>query len=173
MIVTRALLSSVALIGLSAVLVAQTPVLDVKFGLWENTITTNMGGAPPVDTSKMSPEQAAKVAEMMKGMMGDRTSTAKACVKKEDLSMDSFMMPRESGMTCTRTITTNSKTAYVADINCSGERKMKGQITIQTMAAGTAMTGSMQMATTGEGRTMNVTMKMSGKYLSADCGTVK
>ena len=66
MIATRALLSSVVLVGLSAVLVAQTPALDVKLGLWENTIVTNMGGPPPIDTSKMSPEQPAKMAEAMK-----------------------------------------------------------------------------------------------------------
>jgi hypothetical protein len=83
------------------------------------------------------------------------------------------MMPHDSSMTCTRTITANSRTAYVADVSCTGERQMTGRISIETAAGGTAMTGSMQMATTGQGRTMNVTMKMSGKYVSADCGAVK
>ena len=135
MIATRTLLSSVALIGLSAVLVAQAPALDVKLGLWENTIVTNMGGAPPVDTSKMTPEQAAKIAAAMKGLMGERTMTDKTCVKKEDLAKDSFMLPHESGMTCTRTITTNTRSAYVADVTCTGEREMKGQISIESWPA--------------------------------------
>jgi hypothetical protein len=82
-------------------------------------------------------------------------------------------LPNESGMTCTRTLTTNTRTAYVADVNCTGEREMKGQVSIETTGGGTAFTGSMTMATTAQGRTMNVAMKMSGKYLSADCGTVK
>jgi hypothetical protein len=73
MIATRTLLSSVALIGLSAVLVAQAPALDVKFGLWENTISTNMGGAAPIDTSKMSPEQAAKLTEARRAASRRRT----------------------------------------------------------------------------------------------------
>jgi hypothetical protein len=176
MVVPRTLLSSVALVAFSAALVAQAPALDLKFGLWENTIVTNMGGTPPIDTSKMSPEQAAKMTaalEMMKGSMGERTITDKSCVKKEDLAKDSFMMPRESGMTCTRTITTNTRTGYVANVSCTGDREMKGQVSIETTAGGTAFTGSMKMDTITQGRTMNVTMKMSGKYLGADCGTVK
>src|SRR5262245_15708355 len=109
MIVKRALLSSVVLAGLGAVLVAQAPALDVKFGLWENTIVMNMGGAPPVDTSKMTPEQAAQMAAAMKAM-GERTVTDKTCVTKEDLANESFMLPQTGGMTCTRKITTNTKT---------------------------------------------------------------
>ena len=173
MIATRTFVSSVTLIGFSAMLLAQAPALDVKFGLWENTIVTNLGGAPPVDTSKMTPEQAAKMTAAMQGMMGERSVTEKSCVKKEDLAKDSFMMPQGSGMTCTRTITTNTKTTYVADVSCKGEREMTGQVNIEAAAGGTAFTGSMKMATSAQGSTMNVTMKLSGKYLGADCGTVK
>ena len=174
MIVTRTFLSSVALIGLSAVLAAQAPALNVKLGLWENTIVTNMGGgAPPMDTSKMPPEQAARIAEAMKSLMADRTITEKTCLKKEDLAKDSFMLSDHSGATCTRQITTNTSTAYVADVSCTGERAMKGQVTIETTAGGTLFTGAMKMAATAQGRTVNVAMKMSGKYLGADCGTVK
>jgi len=173
MLISRALLSSVALVSLSAVLLAQAPALDVKLGLWENTITTSMGGAPPIDTSKMTPEQAAKVTAAMKGMTGDRTITDKSCVTKEDLAKDQFMMPGERGMNCKRTITTNTKTSYVADVQCTGDREMTGQLTIETSAGGTAFTGSMKTVTSARGRTMNLTMKMSGKYLGPNCGDQK
>jgi hypothetical protein len=173
MIATRALLSSVVLVGLSAVVAAQAPALNVKFGLWENTIVTNIGGAPPIDTSKMSPEQAAKMKEAMKSAMGERTMTDKSCVTKENLSNESFMLPQQSGMTCTRKITTNTQTTFVADVRCTGLQEMNGQISIETSAGGTAFTGSMKMATTAQDRAMTVTMKLSGKYLGADCGTVK
>jgi hypothetical protein len=173
MIAARTFFSSIALIGLGVTLVAQTPALDLKLGLWENTIVTNIGGAPPIDTSKMSPEQAAKMTAAKKGMAGERTMTDKSCLKKEDLAKDSFMLPNESGMTCTRTITTNTKSSFVANVSCTGQREMKGQVSIESMSDGTAFNGSMKMATTTQGRTMDVNMKMSGKYLGADCGTVK
>jgi hypothetical protein len=169
MIAARTFFSSIALIGLGVTLVAQTPALDLKLGLWENTIVTNIGGAPPIDTSKMSPKMTAA----MKGMAGERTMTDKSCLKKEDLAKDSFMLPNESGMTCTRTITTNTKSSFVANVSCTGQREMKGQVSIESMSDGTAFNGSMKMAATTQGRTMDVNMKMSGKYLGADCGTVK
>src|SRR5262245_26203587 len=103
--VRRVITSAFFVAGITTVLVAQAPALDVKFGLWENTIVMKMGGAamPPMDTSKLPPEQAAKIAEAMKGMMGDRTITEKHCLTKEDLAKDSFMMPQDSKMSCKRT----------------------------------------------------------------------
>jgi len=174
MTVTRQLVSTLVLAGFAGVLQAQAqaPVLDLKFGLWENTIVTSIGGMPPVDTSKMPPEQAAKMAEAMKGMLGEKTVTDKSCLKKEDLAKDAFMMPNSANMTCTRAVTTNTRTQYVADVTCTGQQQMKGHIAIEAQSA-TAFTGSMNMAASGQGRTMDVSMKMAGKFLSADCGTVK
>src|SRR3982751_1556567 len=85
---TRAVISIVAVLGLTRVLVAQAPALNLKPGLWENTITTSIGGMPPVDTSKMPPEQAARIAEAMKAMSGDKATTTKDCVKKADLEKE-------------------------------------------------------------------------------------
>ena len=172
---SRIVSSAVVILGVTAVLVAQAPALDVKLGLWENTIVTDMGGMamPKMDTSKMPPEQAAKVAEMMKGMLGPRTMTEKNCLTKEDLAKDSFMMPEDTKMSCTRTITTNSRTTFAADIDCKGERAMKGQINMESFDGGNAYKGTMKMATTSRGQTMNLNMTMTGKYLGPACGDVK
>ena len=139
MFAARTITSSILVLGVTAALVAQAPALDVKLGLWENTIVTNMGGMamPQMDMSKLPPEQAAKIAEAMKGMMGDRTVTEKNCLTKEDLAKDSFMMPEDSKMTCTRTVTTNTKTTFAADINCTGENATKGQINVESLDGGT------------------------------------
>ena len=174
MFATRTITSSILTVGFAAILAAQAPVLDVKLGLWENTIVTNMAGAmPPVDTSKLPPEQAAKMAEAIKGLMGDRTMVQKNCITKEDLANDSFMMPRNSKMTCTRTITTNTRSALVANINCTGEQAVKGQIDLESSDGGTAYKGTMKMTSMSDGRAMNMTMRMTGKYLGPDCGDVK
>src|SRR6188472_2497773 len=105
MVAPRALIASLAVVGFSSVLVAQAPALDLKVGLWEHTIVTSMSGVPPVDTSKMSPEQAARAAEAMKAMGNDKSVTTKTCLQKEDLAKDSFMMPNSANMTCTRKVT--------------------------------------------------------------------
>lgn len=173
MIVRRVLISSFAIVSFGGILAAQVPVLDLKLGLWENTVVTNIGGAPPVDTSKMSPEQAAKIAEAMKGLAGDRTMTEKSCIKKEDLENESFMLPHDANTTCTRTVGTNTRAAFVADITCTGARPMKGQVNIQSLAGGSAFKGAVKMETSAGGRTTNLAMTMTGKYLGPDCGSVK
>src|SRR4051794_38289473 len=46
---------------MAATVVAQAPALDVKYGLWEMSNVTNLGGQmPQIDTSRMTPEQKAK-----------------------------------------------------------------------------------------------------------------
>src|SRR5215204_483215 len=173
MFAARTIASSILLVGAAAVAMAQAPALDVKLGLWENTIVTDMSGAvPKVDTSKMPPEQAAKIAEMMKSL-GDRTIVEKNCLTKEDMAKDSFMMPEGSKQQCTRTVTTNTRTTFAATINCTGESDTKGEINVESSAGGTAYANTMKMETMSRGRTMNLTMKMTGKYLGPACGDVK
>jgi hypothetical protein len=174
MLVTRAISSFALVVCVTAVLLAQAPALDIKYGLWENTVVTDMGGAmAQMDTSKMSPEQAAKFAEVMKGM-SNRAVVEKTCLTKEELSKDSFMMPQDTKTSCTRTITTNTRLAFAANIDCTGERTMKGQINVESLEGGNAYKGTMKMTSAGRtGRSMNMTMTMTGKYLGPACGNVK
>jgi hypothetical protein len=171
----RTFSSSILVFGVTAVLSAQAPALNVKLGLWENTVVTNMSGMamPQMDTSKMPAEQAAKMAEAMKAMMGPRTVTEKHCLTKEDLQKDSFMLPDDSRMKCTRTVTTNTSATFAADIDCTGERSMKGQLSVESLEDGNAYKATMKMATSGRGQTVNLTMNMTGKYLGPACGDVK
>ena len=136
---------------------------------------TRMEGAamPPMDASKLPPEQAAKIAEAMKAMMGDRTTVEKHCLKKEDLANDSFMLPQDGKMSCKRTITTNTSSRFAADLHCTGENEAKGQINVESLAGGSAYKAAMKMAATSRGRTVNMAMTMTGKYLGPDCGDVK
>ena len=164
---------AVALAGvvLGAVLVAQAPVLDIKLGLWENSVTMNMGGLPPgIDTSKMTPEQKAQMGAATAAMSGQPITT-KTCLKKEDFQSDSFMANQPPGMKCKNTIVTNTRTEYVADVACTGAQTMTGRVSIQA-ASNAAFKGTVQMTSTGQGA-MKMSMAMSGKWLSADCGAVK
>jgi len=126
-----------------------------------------------VDTIKMTPEQAARADEAMKGMCGETTTTEKSCLKKEDLAKDSFMMPNSANMTCTRKVTANTSTQFAADITCTGQQSLKGHVTIDASPGGSAFTGIMKMDSTTPGRPSGVSIKMSGKYLAADCGATK
>ena len=168
---TRVVAVACAAVVFGGVLAAQAPVLDIKLGLWENSVTMNMGGLPAgIDTSKMTPEQKAQMGAAAAAMSG-QPITQKTCLKKEDFQSDAFMANQPPGMKCKSTIVTNTRTEYVADIACTGAQPMTGRVSIQA-ASNAAFKGTMQMTSTGRGG-MNMNMAMSGKWLSADCGAVK
>jgi hypothetical protein len=173
MLVTRSATSAALLVALSAVLMAQAPALDVKFGLWENTIAMTMEGLPPgIDTSKMTPAQIAQMTAGMSAAMS-KPVVQKTCMTKEAMASDAFMLSEQPGMKCTREIKTNTRTSYVADVTCTGLQQMKGSVNIESSGGGTAFKGSAKMASTANGKTTNVSMAMTGKYLGAACGDVK
>lgn len=83
------------------------------------------------------------------------------------------MLPEDSRVKCTRTITANTEATFAADIDCTGERSMKGQINVESLDGGNAYKSTMKMASSGRGQTVNLTMNMTGKYLGPACGDVK
>jgi hypothetical protein len=156
-----------------AVVLAQAPALDVKMGLWEMTTSSDVGGQmPAIDTSKMTPEQRASVEAAMKGMMGVHTNVTKTCMTKEKFDRSSFMATDEPGRPCKQTITTNTRSILEGTMSCSGARPMTGQMHIDALSS-TNIKATIKSSETDQGKTMNVNVAMTGKWLGADCGTVK
>ena len=159
-------------LSLSSIVFAQAPALDVKMGLWELTSKVTMGGQMPFDTSKLSPEQRAQVEASLKSSMGTHTTVNKTCMTKEKFDKSNFMsdMP---GMTCTQTITTNTRSTLEASGVCTGGT---GSMTMQMRfdaQSPTAVTGTMKGASTSAGKTLTTDATISGKWLGADCGSTK
>ena len=165
--------SATATVFLAAVVVALAPALDIRMGLWEITSTTEIGGQmPAVDTSKMTPEQKAKVEAAIKGMLGTRSDVVKTCMTKEKLDKSVLMMENQPGVTCKQTLTTNTRTSLDATITCAGERSMTGQMHVDAPSP-TSIKGNIKSSSSEQGRTMTVNVAMTGKWLGADCGDVK
>src|SRR5215467_16319582 len=77
---------------------------DVKLGLWETTVTSQMSGLPPIPPealARMTPEQKARMEAAMKARSGHPTThTSRHCVTKEQLEKGAtFNDEREN---CTR-----------------------------------------------------------------------
>jgi hypothetical protein len=152
---------------------AQTPALDVKMGLWEVTSVTDIGGQlPAVDTSKLPPEQRAKIEEAMKAMMGAHSRVTKSCMTKEKFDKTNFMMTDQPGMACKQTIVANTRSTLDTSVVCTGDRAMTGQIHIDALSS-TSIKGNMKSSTSGQGNTITFNMVMTGKWLGADCGDTK
>jgi ribosomal silencing factor RsfS len=160
-------------LSLSAIALAQAPVLDVKMGLWEIASTMNIGGQMPgMDTSKMTPEQKAQMDAAMKSMMAAHTTTQKTCVTREKFNKSNFMMDDQPGMTCKQTVMTNTRSTLDAKVVCTGERGMTMQMHVDALSQ-TAFKATMKSANTEQGKTMTIDGTMTGKWLAADCGDVK
>lgn len=159
-------------VSMAGALAAQAPALDIKYGLWEMTSASNVSGQMPIDTSNMTAEQKAKIDEAMKATMGAHNNVSKSCVTKEKIEKSVFMMGDQPGMSCSQKITTNTRSSLDASVSCMGRQAMTGQMHVDA-ASPTSIKGVIKMTSTDQGKTMNVTVNMTGKWLSADCGSEK
>ena len=159
-------------IGLSGLLVAQTPELNAKLGLWEMTMTMEMSGMPPgVDTSKMTPEQIAQAQAMMRGRGPMPPMTMKQCLTKEKLQNHNYT-PDRPGTTCTSKVTKTTSTSVDMVQTCTGANPSTNEMHVEATSPTTMkMTAKQTSGRNGGGGPITVTM--NGKWLQADCGDVK
>lgn len=148
--------------------------IDVKLGLWEMTSTVQTSGAPPMDTSKMTPEQQAQMAAAMEGAkkaMG-RPHTVKSCLTKEKLSKGLFQEKQDNS--CKHTVLTDTSTELGVKFVCggSGGETTTGEWHFQAMTP-ESVKGTGQMTMGRGGQTMNATSSMTAKWIGESCGDVK
>ena len=166
---------------------AQNIKLDVKPGLWEETVTSQMSGVSmptnmpqisPDQLAKMPPEARARVEAMMKGGPGaPQTTTTKACITSEELSGPMF---RNADKSCTYKMTGSSSSTQTIHLECArGNTKSTGDVTLNRVDS-EHMKGDMVMKTTGDsstngsaGQNMSLKLSFSNRWLSSDCGDVK
>ena len=173
----RPLGTTAMIAGLTAALVAQgAPKINIKMGLWEVTSTTNMSGDVPMpDTSQMTPQQAAALKAAMGGMMGPHSTTLKECLTKE--KFDQGMLTDQKN--CKTTIGTNTATVLEVQMACDmgqgsqgSQGKMSGLMHFEAPTPET-MAGTFKGTSSMGAQTMNITGTYAGKWVAADCGSVK
>lgn len=149
--------------------------LNVKEGLWEVTVTHSMSGMPatpaipPDALAKMPPAQRAQIEAMTKG--GPTTDVRKSCVTKEKLEKNSAFSDNRGE--CTRTVVSSSGSKLEVKFHCvEKQATTDGTVVVETLGSDGAK-GTMQSVTNAGGRTMNMNMTFSSKYLGPACGDVK
>jgi hypothetical protein len=165
------LYTAVVLIGLGTTVV-QAATLDVKLGLWEVTTTTKSNGMPPMDLSKLTPEQRARVEAKLREMQSAKpeTRTEKHCLTKEDLERSDFLGKKDDP-SCKREVTSTTRTLSIKEV-CSGDQKTSSDVRFEATSR-ESVKGTMEMKV-GEGaRSMVVNATFAAKYLGPACGNVK
>lgn len=165
---------------LSSTAWAQTKIqpLNVKTGLWENTIQTTTNGQMPIPAellSRLTPEQRAKFEARMEARTKEnsapktRTSTNRECETKEKLAEQPFSNQKE----CKQTVLTSTSTKAEVKMVCDfGDVKSSGIMHIDVLTP-ESVRGSGQMTSNGGGHTMTVNTSFSSKWLGPSCGSLK
>ncbi len=153
---------------------AQGPALNVRLGLWEASATVQSSGAPPIDTSGMTPEQRARVeaafANSRKRMAAPHTF--RSCLTKEKLGEMPFQ-DRNNG-SCKPTVLSSSSTEYAVKFSCTDESgaTTSGQWRFQAVSP-ELVKGDGDMTMERGGQKMESKTTMTAKWIGASCGNVK
>jgi hypothetical protein len=152
---------------------ASAQTFNAKIGLWEVTSTTQTTGTPPIDTSKMTPEQrtAVEAALAARANATPTTRTTRSCLTQKRLDEDLFQQ-QENDPSCKRTVVANSPTVREVKLECTGEGKMSGDIRFEAITA-EAVKGTIKMAGTLQGRAVIFSSTLTAKWLGSACGAVK
>jgi hypothetical protein len=148
--------------------------LDVKTGLWQNTMTTSLAGdmaIPPERLAKLSPEQRARVEAAMNARSGQgaRTTTYQTCLTKEELQKTPFNNKKD----CTETLVSSTKSQAEIKLVCTMEGiDGSGEMQIHALSD-ESVSGSGHGTASLQGRTMNTSWKLTGKWIGESCGNVK
>jgi hypothetical protein len=145
---------------------------DIKLGLWEATVNSEMAGMPAIDTSNMTPDQKARIEAMMKGRGGAQATTTRQCMTKEKLDKQLFEARDSQDASCKRTVVSRTSSLVEMKLVCTGDRKMTGDIRFEAVSRENVK-GNVQMVTGDPAHPMNMKVNMNLKWLSDSCGDVK
>ena len=151
-----------------------------KPGLWE--ITHQGGGNADMDAAMVQmqkelaalpPEQRKKMETMMGGHMPKAAAgggmSMKVCLTPEMAARNE--VPKQTEGDCTTTITSRTASSMKMSFVCTNPPS-KGE-GVYTFAGDKAYTAAMTIQSERKGKAETTTINGSGKWLSADCGSVK
>jgi uncharacterized protein DUF3617 len=149
--------------------------LDVKLGLWESTTTSESSGLPPLANSGLTPEQKARLEEMMKKRQaqGPRTHVTKSCLTQEKLEREPFANAGEKGQSCTTKMLSQTRTHWQGTTVCTGNGQKREFAMNLTAVSREQVKGTIQATMSDSGHTMKVHNTIAAKWLGSDCGKVK
>lgn len=151
-------------------------------GLWEHTVSMKSQSGQmeaamaqmQQSMASMPPAQRKQMEEMLaqQGVsMGPKGQTVKVCVSPEQADMD--RLPAQEG--CTQNVRRTGPNTVSMSFSCKpagGEPPTSGEGTI-TFNGPTAYTGNFKVVTSAGGKPEQIDMAQSGKWLGADCGSLK
>lgn len=148
--------------------------LNVKPGLWESSVNSQMSGLPgiPEETlAKMPPEQRARIEAAMKGATGPRTF--QSCMTADSIRK-SAAFGDSSSSSCKRTLVSSSSTSAVYHIECAnGKMSSVGDGHVEVTGPDSVKGETVMKSTLAGGRTSTMNVTFTSHWVGSDCGSVK
>ena len=151
--------------------------LNVKPGLWENTLSITRTGEipiPPEMLSRLTPDQRARMEQRMKANAAaqSHTVTDKQCITQEDLQKPDILNP-ERQQHCVVKILESTSTTDSGKMSCESELgKLDGALEVKAPDP-EHMNSTWHSTVASNGHIMNVDAKSSSKWLGSSCESAK
>ncbi len=173
----------VALLATGTVLAAQAQTTAgprIEAGLWEiNIALKSQSGKAELAVreaqayiSRLPPGQRKQVEEMMAAQgvrLSDKGSTVQACISKEDAERGEI--PQQAG-DCTQQVLDRTANSMRVKFSCTTNPPANGEGTVEFQSP-TAYTSRAVVDTVVMGQNERVNVDQTGRWLGADCGSVK
>ncbi len=150
--------------------------LNVKTGLWEQSVSITSNGqipVPPDILAKLPPEERARIEARMNAQSAPktRTRTDQGCLTQEDLNRGTLFNKEDNE--CSQKILESSSSRLQVQYDCR-----QGSLTSKILLSVQAITpelvkGTATTTVTSEGHSMTSKSDFSARWLSSSCGNKK
>ena len=173
-------ISSAVIASLAAAMLAQAADIakpNIKPGLWEVSATPQASGEMPISDeqlAKLPPDQRARIqAAMQSGLAeANKPHVYKECMTPEKIARN-LEIDKAEDSTCKRKVVASSTSELQLHDECEKpERKTVSDVHFH-FKGGTQMSGKITVVTSSGNKTLTVNSTIEGKWLGADCGSVK
>jgi len=163
---------------------AQSPVINVRTGLWEVTsertsqgmpqMPKTMPQLPPEVLAAMPPAQRKQIENAMKTTRSNigGSSVKKSCVTRETLARG-LTLGEKSDSSCKRTVRTQSPSKWEMQEICTDARGQHVVHVRYEAPTPATINGTVNITMNEGGRKMSMKNVMHGRWIGPDCGDVK
>jgi hypothetical protein len=163
---SKAITGAVLTLSLAALPIAALAARG-KAGLWE--ITTRM--SMPNMMAAIPPDRLARMQAMGIHMPNGQTFTAQHCMTADEVASDK-PPPMRNTQDCTTTNTTHDAHTLNVDLVCKGDMDGQGHLTV-TYDSDAHYSGNFTFTGSAHGHPSSMSNSFEGRWISADCGSVK
>lgn len=141
----------------------------IQPGLWDNTVTVNLGEGMP----QIPPAVREQMKQMGMQIPGIEPVTHQTCITPEQAARETIPNISDAESGCKVAGQKREGDRFTADVVCDGRMKGKGTVTT-TLSGSKSYTGKMVFSgTSAEGMPLNMSSEAVGTWKSADCGSVQ